>query len=39
MRSIDTLGSLNKIAPVFYVPGNHEYNSGKSKDVLKLYAS
>lgn len=34
-ESIDTLKELQGFRPVYYVPGNHEYWSGKSDEVFK----
>lgn len=33
---INTLSELNKLVQVYYIPGNHEYRSGKSKLIFKM---
>ena len=34
--SVNTLSQLNKLAQIYYIPGNHEYNSGKSDLLFRL---
>ncbi|WP_010250380.1 metallophosphoesterase [Acetivibrio cellulolyticus] len=34
--SVNTLSELNKFAQVYFIPGNHEYRSGKSESIFKM---
>lgn len=34
--SVNTLSELNKLAQIYYIPGNHEYRSGKSELLFEM---
>lgn len=35
-NSVNTLGELNKVVQVFYIPGNHEYRCKKAELIFKM---